>query len=578
MKLLFRVLKYLKNYPAQLAGLILCMIIVSFSNVGIIPLVGKISEAIGAKNLHLINIISLAILSLYFIKGVFMYGQVYLSAFVGQGVVRDLRLALYSKMNDFSLDFFAKWRIGDLISRTLGDIRVVQRATVSSATEIIPNILTLISILGYLFYLNWKLALMSVITIPLLAFTMNKFGREMRSISRLGQRKAADLASLLQETISGIRIVKSFAMETHEVNRFSKENERSFWISLRTAAIHATQTPLLSFIQAVAIVSIVWYGSFQVVSGSLSASNLIAFFTGIALLADPISKLSKLNMTIQTALAAAERVYEILDLHPTVKEDPNPINLENLKGSVEFKDVTFQYENSDENALKNINVKVKPGEIIALVGSSGSGKTTFVNLLPRFYDPAYGSILVDNVELKKCGLYSLRKQMGIVPQETFLFSGTIKDNILYGKVDASDEEVINAAKQANAHDFIMDIKDNYNTIVGEKGVRLSGGQRQRVAIARALLRNPKILILDEATSSLDSESERLVQDALEKLMNGRTTFVIAHRLSTIQIADRILVLDNGKISEEGTHSSLIDKNGIYKKLYNLQFRDEKTSE
>jgi len=578
MKLLFRVLKYLKNYPAQLAGLILCMIIVSFSNVGIIPLVGKISEAIGAKNLHLINIISLAILSLYFIKGVFMYGQVYLSAFVGQGVVRDLRLALYSKMNDFSLDFFAKWRIGDLISRTLGDIRVVQRATVSSATEIIPNILTLISILGYLFYLNWKLALMSVITIPLLAFTMNKFGREMRSISRLGQRKAADLASLLQETISGIRIVKSFAMETHEVNRFSKENERSFWISLRTAAIHATQTPLLSFIQAVAIVSIVWYGSFQVVSGSLSASNLIAFFTGIALLADPISKLSKLNMTIQTALAAAERVYEILDLHPTVKEDPNPINLENLKGSVEFKDVTFQYENSDENALKNINVKVKPGEIIALVGSSGSGKTTFVNLLPRFYDPAYGSILVDNVELKKCGLYSLRKQMGIVPQETFLFSGTIKDNILYGKVDASDEEVINAAKQANAHDFIMDIKDNYNTIVGEKGVRLSGGQRQRVAIARALLRNPKILILDEAASSLDSESERLVQDALEKLMNGRTTFVIAHRLSTIQIADRILVLDNGKISEEGTHSSLIDKNGIYKKLYNLQFRDEKTSE
>jgi subfamily B ATP-binding cassette protein MsbA len=551
------------------------MVAVSLSNVVVIPLVGKLSEAIAAKSLNIINLVVFATLGVFFLKGLFMYGQVYFSAFVGQGVVRDLRIELYKKIQDLSLDFFAKWRTGEIISRTLSDIGVMQSATVASATEIFPNLLTLVSVISYLFYLNWRLTLLSIVILPLLLLVMTKFGKEMRYVSKKAQMKAADIASILQETISGISVVKSFTMEKHEVKRFSDESDRSFWIALRAAAVHATQTPLLSFMQTLAIVAVVWYGSFEVISGRLAPSNLIAFFTGIALLADPIAKLSKMNMVIQKSLASAERIFEMLDISKTIKESPNAIKLDKVDGAIEFKNISFQYDPKEAPALEDINISVKPGEIIALVGPSGAGKTTFVNLIPRFYDPERGSILVDGKDIKGCQLYSLRKQMGIVPQETLLFSGSLRDNIAYGKIDATDDEVINAAKMANAHEFIKDLSDGYNTSVGERGVRLSGGQRQRIAIARAILRDPRILILDEATSSLDTESERLVQDALEKLMKGRTTFVIAHRLSTVQIADRILVLKDGRIEEEGSHKQLIEKDGLYKKLYEMQFRDEK---
>ncbi len=578
MKLFSRFLKYLKRYWIQLIGVIICMTAVSLSNVVVIPLVGRLSEAIGGTDFRTLNFIVLAALVIYFVKGLFMYGQVSLAAIVSQGVVRDLRVQLYKNIQDLSLDFFSKWRTGEIISRVLSDIGVVRTATVSSVTEILPNILTLVSVLGYLTYLNWKLTLLAIVMLPIMVFTLTKFGEEMRDISRKAQEKTADIASILQETVSGIRIVKSFTMEQHEVKRFAEESDRSFWISLRGAAINATLIPLMTFLQALAVVAVVWYGAFEVVSGHLAPSNLIAFFAGIALLADPVTKLSRMHMTIQKALASANRVFEILDISPTVKEIPNPVKLERIKGSVEFRGVSFQYEPHEDMALREINVKINPGEIIALVGPSGAGKTTFVNLIPRFYDAEKGSIHVDGMDIKSCQLYSLRKQMGIVPQETFLFRGTIRDNIAYGKIGASEEEIIEAAKMANAHDFIIDFPKGYNTLVGERGVRLSGGQRQRIAIARALLRDPRILILDEATSSLDTESERLVQDALEKLMKGRTTFVIAHRLSTVQIADRILVFDDGKITEEGSHKKLMEKEGLYKKLYEMQFRDEEINQ
>ena len=554
------------------------MVILSVCNVLIIPIIGKISEAIGGKNFFLLNLMIGAAVLLYFVRGLFSYGQTYLMSFAGQGIVRDLRVKIYRHVQDLSLDFFTKWRAGDVISRITGDIGVMQSATVSSVTNILPNLLTLIGVIGYLFYLNWHLTLLTILVFPIIAVIVSKFGKTMRDISARAQRKVADITSILQETITGARVVKSFAMEKHEVERFKKESDHSFWISIEAAVVHATQTPLLAFIQVLAVVTVIWFGGYEVVMGKLSPSNLIAFFAGVALLSDPIGGLSGINETVQASIAAAERVFEVIDIHPTVKEVENPIKMERLRGSVEFNNVTFKYEPNQEDVLKNIVVEVKPGEIIALVGPSGAGKSTFVNLIPRFYDPHKGSIIIDKTDVKLCELFSLRKQIGIVPQETLLFSGTVRDNIAYGKVDATDRGIKRVAKMANAHEFIMALPDKYDTLVGERGIRLSGGERQRVAVARALLRDPRILILDEATSSLDTESEKLVQDALEKLMVGRTTFVIAHRLSTVQFADRIIVIHQGRIIEEGPHRKLITKSGMYKKLYDMQFRyDEETA-
>ncbi len=574
MKLYLRILNYLKPYSLHIVGAFICMLVVAGTNILLIPLVSKLSEAIGGKNFFLLNLVVIGAVLLYFIKGLFTYGQTYLMSYAGQRVVTNLRIQIFKHLQDLSLDFFAKWRSGEVISRIINDIGIMQGAIVSSVTEILPNLVTLIGVLSYLIYLNWRLTFLTLLIIPILAFTTTKFGEEMRKVSQAAQRKAADIASILHETLSGVRVVKSFAMEEHEVKRFAEHSEEGFWLSMKESQITATQTPLLSLIQIIAVVAVIWYGGFEVVSGRLAPGNLIAFFAGVALLSDPISVISRINTTVQKSLSAGERVFEVIDIEPTVKEIENPVKISAIEGSVEFRNVFFKYDPHDEAVLKNINVKVPPGEIIALVGPSGAGKTTFVNLIPRFYDPAEGEILIDGKKLKEIELYSLRTKMGIVPQETILFSGTIRDNIAYGKIDATDEEIMKVAMMANAHEFIMSFKDGYNTIVGERGIRLSGGERQRIAIARAFLRNPRILILDEATSSLDTESERLVQDAMERLMVGRTTFIIAHRLSTVQFADRILVIFEGRIVEEGTHKELLELNGLYKRLYEMQFRDE----
>jgi subfamily B ATP-binding cassette protein MsbA len=573
MKTYLRLLKYLKPYWKACFGAAACMLLMSLCNILLIPLVAKLSDSIGQQDFILLNLVVGAAMLLYFFRGAAIYGQIYLMSFSARRVVTDLRIQLYSHLQDLSLDFFAKWRTGDVISRVIDDIRIIQNALISSVTELFPSLVTLIGVFGYLLYLNWKLTLLTTAISPVLAFTITKLGFQMRSITTLAQAKIADISSLLQERLMGVRIVKSFAMERHEIKKFTEESEQSFQLAMKQSQIVATQVPLLGFIQALAVAAIIWYGGFEVVSGHLSSSNLIAFFTGIALLADPLAKISSINAIIQEALAAAQRVFEVVDIHPTVKEKPNALKLENLQGQVQFKDVSFKYESDDRLILKQLNFNVSPGEIIALVGPSGAGKTTLVNLIPRFYDITHGQILIDGVNLCDLQLYTLRSQTGIVPQETILFSGTIKDNIAYGKVNASLEEIIAAARAANAHQFIEQQKNGYDTLVGERGVKLSGGQRQRLAIARALLKNPKILIFDEATSSLDTESERLVQTAMDHLMQGRTTFVIAHRLSTVQHAHRILVLDEGKIVEEGNHETLLSRGGLYKKLYDMQFKD-----
>ena len=571
MKTFIRLLSYLKPYKRTILGALICMIFFSLCNIAIIPLVAKISEAIGNKDFYLLNITALIALGIYFLRGFVTYGQGYLMNFVGYRVITDLRLKVYTHMQDLSLDFFSSWRTGDIISRLLSDIQTIQSTIVGTITETTPNIITLFGVLGYLFYLNWRLTLLTLIVIPFLGIFISYFGSEMRKVSHHAQRKIADVSSILQEKVAGVRVIKSFAMEKHEVEKFHKENEQNFWAFMKQAQINVTQTPLLAFIQMVAILGLIWYGGVEVVSGRLSSTNLIAFFSGIALLADPVSRLGAISISIQGALASADRLFEVIDITPSVIEKPNAKALDIVEGKLELKNVSFSYEN-DAEVLKNISLAVNTGETVAIVGRSGSGKSTLVNLIPRFYDVKSGEILIDNNDIRDLKIYDLRKCMGIVPQETILFSGTIKDNISYAKIDATQEEVEKVAVMANAHDFIASFQAGYDTLVGERGIRLSGGEKQRIAIARALLRNPKILIFDEATSSLDTESEKLVQEAIDHLMQNRTTIVIAHRLSTVQHATKIVVLDKGQIVEVGKHEELLSKSGIYKTLYEMQLK------
>lgn len=576
MELFLRLIKYIKPYKKELILALVCMLVFSVCNIAVMPLVSNLSSAVGARNFTSINILIGATLALFLIKGLFQYGQGYLASFIGQRVVTDMRVQVFKHLQDLSLDFYAKWKTGEIMSRTINDIANIQLAIVVIATEIIPQLLTLFGVLGYLLFLNWRLTAVALLITPVFVYTIDQFGRQMREIGRNAQKKVADISALLQETITGARIVKSFSMEAHEIKRFNTEAEHSFGWSMKEAQVDTTQRPIMGFLQVLAIVAVIWFGCFEVIAGRLNPSDLIAFFAGAFLLIDPIIVISKINTTIQKALASCERVFEVIDIAPSVREKSNAEELPPIRGSVEFNNVSFSYEPGEE-VLSDINLKAEPGQTIALVGPSGAGKTTFINLIPRFYDPQKGNILIDGFDTKNVSLLSLRKQIGMVPQETVLFSGTIKDNIRYGKIDATDEEVISAAVAANAHGFITEFASSYDTQVGERGSLLSGGQKQRIAIARAVLRDPAILILDEATSSLDTESERLIQDALQKLIKGRTTFVIAHRLSTVQNASRILVLKDGRIIEDGSHSELMEKDGMYKRLFEMQFK-ERTKE
>jgi subfamily B ATP-binding cassette protein MsbA len=557
-------------------GALVCIVLLSACNIALIPIASGLTKAIAEKNFHLLNIIAVSAIIIYFFKSLLSYGQVYLMSFAGQRMIIDLRKDIYSHIQTLSFDFFSKWRVGDVMARIVNDTGSLQNAMMLSVTEILPNILTLTGALIYLIRLNFRLTILTLLVAPVITFTISRFSSLIREAARQTQKKAGDIYSILAEKVAGIRVIKSFTTEKHEVQKFGDEMEKSFWLTMREIQIDATQKPLLELIQAIAVVIVIWYGAFEVVAGQLKINDLIAFFVGVGLIATPISTLGKITIAIQRSLSAAERIFEVLDTKPAIADAKDAVELPPIKGTVEFKSVDFHYVKSTP-ILKNINLRTEPGEIIALVGRSGAGKTTFVNLIPRFYDAVSGSVSIDGIDVKKCKLYSLRKQIGIVQQDTVLFLGTIKENISYGRFDATNDEIISAAKTANIHDFIMGLPNKYDTLVGERGTLLSGGEKQRISIARAILRDPRILILDEATSSLDTESERLVQDALEKLILGRTTFIIAHRLSTVQIASRILVFDKGRIIEEGSHKELLAKGGKYKTLYDMQFRDDENS-
>ena len=572
MKNYMRLLAYIKPYTRRLALAVVCIIMAAAANL-YLPWIIKdmIDDVLMSKDMVMLNLIAAGILVVMFTRGVFYYGQSYLVSYVGQRVIIDVRSVLFRKFQRMPLSYYDKQQTGTVMSYITNDVAVMQSAIVDNLIELVTESSILIGSLAMMIYLDWKLSLLTLMTIPLVGFAMKIFGRKLKSSSTVIQERVAEITSLLQESISAIRVVKSFVRESYEIKRFEEQNWRNFQAAMKNVKLSSLLTPTVEFLAAIAVTFIVWFGGYEVVNGVITAGELVAFLTYAVNLANPVKRLSRVYAAIQKAMAAADRVFNIMDLEEKITDVPGAKPLPPIKGKVEFKDITFSYKEG-QPALQHISLKAEPGQMIALVGPSGSGKSTIANLIPRFYDVDSGVITIDDHDIRQVTADSLREQIGLVPQETMLFSTSVMENIRYGRLEATDEEVIEAAKAANAEEFIKELPEGYDTKLGERGLNLSGGQRQRLAIARAILKNPRVLILDEATSALDTESEKIVQDALDNLMVGRTSFVIAHRLSTIFNADQIFVVENGHLREHGTHEELLAAGGLYSNLYNIQFR------
>jgi subfamily B ATP-binding cassette protein MsbA len=515
------------------------------------------------------------ILMAFLLKNFFAYMQGYFMAFVEYASMKDLRDDAYKHLHKLPIGYFKSERVGNLISRFTNDVNIIQLSISTTFSNLIKEPLTIIVFLGIAISISWQLSLFAFVIVPIASLIIAWIGNKLKKQTIILQTKLADITSILQETISGVKIVKAFGMERFENNRFMNETKSYFKLVLKTVRTRNLSSPITEILSVIIGVVIIYYGGILVlVDGTLNASQFLGFLFAIFQMMPPIKELGSVNNRIQEASAAADRIFEITDIEPHIKNIPNATELKDFKNEIVFENVSFKYEDSDVKVLDNLNIRVKRGEIIALVGPSGGGKSTLADLIPRFYDPTEGKILLDGHNIREVTIESLRAKMGIVTQETFLFNTNIAENIAYGLTDYPMEKIIEAAKTANAHNFISEMPNGYNTMIGERGVKLSGGQRQRLTIARALLKNPEIMIFDEATSALDNESEILVQEAIERLMLNRTTFVIAHRLSTIRNATNILVLDKGRIIQQGTHDNLIaEEKGLYKKLYEMQFRE-----
>ena len=565
-----RLLRYLRPYVPQTIMAVACMLLATSASLYVPWIVRDVIDGVLVnKDILLLNVITVGIIVVFALRGFFVYGQNYLMAYVSQKIVIDLRESLFRHFQRLSVSYFDRSRTGKVLSYMTNDVGALQGALAQNVIELSTESLTLIGSLVAMFYLHWQLALLTLITVPLVAQAMKLFGAKLRKASGTMQQRAAEITSVLQEMIVSVRLIRLFVREDYETDRFMRENDNNFAAQMKAAQLSATLSPVIEFLAAIAVTVIIWYGGREVINGNLTSGSLIAFLVYAVNISNPVKRLGNVYGSIQRAVAAADRVFEVLDTLPEIEDAPDAIELPVVKGDVSFNQVSFEYR-TGEAALKNLTIEVPAGQILAIVGPSGAGKSTIANLLPRFYDPQAGAICIDGVDIRKITVRSLREQIAMVPQETILFNASIYENILYGRLDADKASVIEAAKAANAHDFIMQLPDGYETQIGERGSQLSGGQRQRIAIARAILKNPRILILDEATSALDAESERVVQDALDKLMVGRTTFVIAHRLSTIQRADKILVMEKGRLIECGRHTELLDAGGLYCKLYSLQ--------
>ncbi len=528
------------------------------------------------RSLHRVCILLVIIILL---KSIFGYFQAFLMAYVEQGVIKDIRDDIYIHINTLSLGYFDKTRTGQLISRITNDVTLVNGGLSASFFTMVKNPLLILTSLAIAFYLSWQLTLIAFVILPFSLIIISWIGLKLRRDSAISQERMADVTSVLQETIAGTRVVKAFGMEKFEIKKFMNETLRYARALIRLIKIRVLAGPTTEFLGTLVGVVILWFGGQQVLgreiihSQTLTPAEFITFIFVIFSIMQPVKEISSVNNRIQEALAAGRRIFNLMDTQPEVVDSHNAVAIDGFHESVVFQDVTFGYT-ATEKVLHEIDLTVRKGQLLAIVGPSGAGKSTLVDLLPRFYDSQGGGILIDGHNIKNIKISHLRGLMGIVTQETILFNDTVRNNIAYGMADISLEKVIKAAQSANAHQFIEKMENGYDAVIGERGVKLSGGEKQRLAIARALLKNPPILILDEATSSLDTESELLVQEAIDRLMVNRTSFVIAHRLSTVQHADEIVVLDKGRIVDQGTHQQLLAGGGLYKRLYNMQFRDK----
>ena len=519
-----------------------------------------------------LRVLCVTILSVFFGKNIFLYIKNYLLRIVELSLVRDIRNKLYAHIQSLSLGYFNKQKTGNITSIVINDVEHLQIALGATFQKLFVEPINVITFVSLLFIISWKLALIALIIIPLAGIAVIGIGKSIRRKSRRTQKKVADIMQILSETLSSIRIVKAFANENNEVNKFSKESKNYFKLLLRRGRLDLLAGPITESFGVVIGVILLWYGGTEVLmQRGLNPEDFIRFILILFSILGPIKQMGNVNLRIQTGYASAERIFSLLDTPKDIIEHSNPVQMKSFNKHIEFKNLSFEYEESEGLVLSNINFKINKGEVVAIVGPSGAGKSTIADLIPRFYDPKDGEILIDQENIKKLSLASLRKNMGIVTQDVILFNDTIKNNIAYAQPKATMESIINACKAANALEFIEEIPEGFDAIIGERGVKLSGGQKQRIAIARALLKNPPILILDEATSSLDTESEKKVQTAIEALLKDRTALIIAHRLSTVQTANKIITIEKGRISEIGTHDELYSNDGLYRKLYDIQF-------
>ncbi|MCG3778920.1 MAG: putative multidrug export ATP-binding/permease protein [Nitrospira sp.] len=568
-----RFLPFLKPYLSRMALAGLLVMGVAAINLALLRLTGILWDVITVQRdqSRMTELLTL-FLGLVVLQGFCSMGHSYLSAWVSQRIVADFRQHLFSHLQTLSVSFFARRRTGELLSRLMNDVTVIQSVATETPIETVKHLVTFVGGIAFLLAMNWRLCLLILFLLPLLVLVAKFFGRRLRLLSTSIQDHTAALSTLIEEVISGIRIVKSFVQTQREETRFAGQVEQTLTLTMRRASIMAVFIPVISLLTFSSAAAVLWYGGGQVIDGAVSPGDLFAFVLFAGILIGPFSSAARVFTQIKEAQGATQRVFEILDTHSDVSDSPTAIALPPVLGHIKAEHVSFAYD-PRQPVLTDISFEAKPGELVAIVGPTGAGKTTMINLLHRFYDPTEGCITIDEQNLRHVTMDSWYRQVALVPQETILFGGTILDNIRYGNREATEANVVAASQAAHAHDFIMGFPDQYQTVVGEKGINVSGGQRQRIAIARAILKNPRILLLDEATSALDSESERLVQEALEQLMKGRTTFVIAHRLTTIQRADRILVFNKGCLVEAGTHAELLDKKGLYQYLYTLRLTE-----
>jgi subfamily B ATP-binding cassette protein MsbA len=566
---IFRLVKpYWKR--VTLAGII--SIIVSGLNASLAWIVKPaMDDILIKKDTNLLLLLPLAVFFIFLIKGIFTFFHEYLMRSAGQKMVTNIRDRLYEHILDLPMGYFGKNSSGELISKVINDTAVLQNVVSLTIKDLFIESATVIALIGVALWRRWDLTLISIVVLPAAFYGVGQLGKRMRLISKRAQEKISLITESLTESFNGIKIIKAFCKQSDEMERFKSKNKDFYRENMRATRVSEFASLIMETVGGVGIAFVMWYGGSLVIKNVITVGAFFSFLTAIFLIYTPAKRLANVNIGVQQARAPINRIHHLL---LEQKEMDGEEELKPISKEIEFKDVSFIYPSARHKALDNINLKVEKGEIIALVGESGSGKTTLVNLLPRFYAPTEGKIYIDSVDISIATLKSLRGQFGIVDQEVILFNDTVMANIAYGKPEADREEIMTASKAAYAHDFIMELTQGYNTIIGERGMRLSGGQRQRLSIARAILKNPPILILDEATSSLDTASEMMVQKALENLMKNRTTLVIAHRLSTVKRADRIIVLDKGKILEIGTHKELYERGGLYKKLYELQFSDK----